>query len=604
MSGTEAGPGSRVVVVLVSYNRKELLTKAVAALRSAIQLPDALVVVDNASTDGAVEWLRELELPFDYELVELPSNTGGAGGFAVGMAHALANHRPDLVWIMDDDTEPHSDTLSEALTLWNRYPLDAKPAMIASRVLWSDGRDHPMNTPRTKPGARSAELAQAARWGARPVRSASFVSLFIDAVAIRENGLPIIDYFLWNDDFEFSTRLIRDRFALASQKSAVSHHTKVFDSNTVDVGERFYFEVRNKLWLFGRSRALRGGEKLLYGVSAARRWALMILRSPAKSVVLRAGLRGLRDGLVSAPRENAAALAGIHRLPQWKLAGLLDPAAVTAVPQEFSVLLPVYAGDNPELFRRALASVTDQQTRKPAEVLVVRDGEVPAEIEASLLAAEARADGLVRVLRLPRSVGLAGALDAGLHECRYEIVARMDADDISLPQRFKVQIPYLEAGYDIVGSAIEEIGNDDALPLAYRPVVTDQAALAANSGFRSPFHHPSVVYRKRAVLAVGGYGDLLKIEDFWLWLRMLRNGAKAANVAEPLVRYRVSEGAYRRRGGLGLLAAEFRLQARLLKSGYISPMQWLRNVLVRCGYRLIPTGIRRTGYRAAFTDKR
>lgn len=604
LTEAEVGRAGRTVAVLVSYNRKELLIRAVAALLSADRLPDALVVVDNASTDGAVDWLRALELPFEYELVELTSNTGGAGGFAVGMAYALANHDPDLVWIMDDDTEPHADTLGEALKLWAHYPAGKKPAIIASRVLWTDGRDHPMNTPRTKPGAQAAELALAAEAGARPVRSASFVSLFIDAEAIRENGLPIIDYFLWNDDFEFSTRLIRDRFGLASRKSAVSHHTKVFDSNTVDVGERFYFEVRNKLWLFSRSRALRGSEKLLYGASTIRRWALMVARSSQKSVVIRAGLRGLRDGFGSAPRDNETALAGIHRLPEWKLARPRPAGALAPEHEEFSVLLPVYAGDDPELFRRALASVTDQQTRKPAEVLVVRDGEVPADIEASLLAAEARADGLVRVLRLPRSVGLAGALDAGLHECRYEIVARMDADDISLPQRFKVQIPYLEAGYDIVGSAIEEIGNDDALPLAYRPVVTDQAALAANSGFRSPFHHPSVVYRKRAVLAVGGYGDLLKIEDFWLWLRMLRNGAKAANVAEPLVRYRVSEGAYRRRGGLGLLAAEFRLQARLLKSGYISPMQWLRNVLVRCGYRLIPTGIRRTGYRAAFTDKR
>ncbi|MBQ1444057.1 MAG: glycosyltransferase [Renibacterium sp.] len=601
---TGAGPVCRTVAVLVSYNRKELLTKAVAGLLSADRLPDALVVVDNASTDGAVEWLRALQLPFDYELVELSSNTGGAGGFAVGMAHALANHDPDLVWIMDDDTEPHADTLSEALRLWAQYPSGAKPALIASRVLWTDGRDHPMNTPRTKPGATASELAAAAKSAARPVRSASFVSLFIDAEAIRENGLPIVDYFLWNDDFEFSTRLVRDSFGLASQKSAVSHHTKVFDSNTVDVGERFYFEVRNKLWLFSRSRALRGGEKLLYGASTIRRWALMVSRSSRKRVVLRAGLRGLRDGLRTAPRDNDTALAGIHRLPEWKLGRQLPASAAVAEAQDFSVLLPVYAGDDPELFRRALASVSDQQTRKPAEIVIVQDGAVPPGIEKILLAAEQQAAGKVRVLRLPRALGLAGALDAGLLECRYDIVARMDADDVSLPRRFEVQVPYLEAGYDIVGSAIEEIGDDDSQPLAYRPVVTDQAALAANSGFRSPFHHPSVVYRKSRVLAVGGYGDLLKIEDFWLWLRMLRSGAKAANVPEALVRYRVSEGAYRRRGGLGLLAAEFRLQGRLRRAGYISSAQWLRNVAVRCGYRLVPTGIRRSGYRAAFTSKR
>lgn len=601
MSGQAAGSAIRVVAVLVSYNRRELLRRAVAALISADRVPDALVVVDNGSTDGAVDYLRTLQLPCDYELVELSSNTGGAGGFAVGMAHALANHRPDLVWIMDDDTEPHADTLSEALELWCRYPFAGKPALIASRVLWTDGRDHPMNTPRTKPGATAAELASAAEFGARPIRSASFVSLFIDAEAIRRNGLPIIDYFLWNDDFEFSTRLARNGFAVASGRSAVSHHTKVFDSNTVDVGERFFFEVRNKLWMFGRSRALGGGEKLLYGASALRRWALMIARSSQRSVVLRAGFRGLREGLGRSPRNNESVLEGIHRLPEWKLGGAVIGDQNVPEPEAFSVLLPVYAGDDPELFRRALRSVADQQSRTPDEVLIVRDGGVRAEIEEVLAAAESRPDGLVKVLRLPSSLGLAGALDAGLLECRNDIVARMDADDISLPERFEVQVPYLEAGYDIVGSAIEEIGEDDAEPLAFRPIVTDQGEISANSGFRSPFHHPSVVYRKSSVLAVGGYGDLLRVEDYWLWMRMLRNGAKAANVPEALVRYRVSAGAYQRRGGLKLLAAEFRLQHRMLKAGYISPLQWLRNVLIRCGYRLIPTGLRRCGYRAAFT---
>lgn len=588
---------ARVVAVLVSYNRRELLGKAIEALCAGERTPDALVVVDNGSTDGAADDLRALKLPFDYELVALESNTGGAGGFAVGMAHALANHNPELVWIMDDDTEPHQDTLSEAGKLWSAYPRNAKPALIASRVLWTDGRDHPMNTPRTKVGARPAEMARARRNFARPVRSASFVSLFIDAQAIRDNGLPIIDYFLWNDDFEFSTRLARRRFALASDTSAVSHHTKVFDSNTVDVGERFFFEVRNKIWLFTRSPALSGREKLLYGASALRRWTLMIGRSSSRSVVLKAGLRGLREGLSKAPRSNEQALQGIHQLPDWKLGGQTQSTSN----EDFSVLLPVYAGDDAELFRRALESVSSAQTRPPQEVVIVRDGPVSAAIESFLLECEQKPKSLVRVVRLPQSVGLAGALDAGLLECHNDIVARMDADDISLPQRFERQVPYLEAGYDIVGSAIEEIGDDDSQPLAFRPVVTDQAALSANSGFRSPFHHPSVVYRKSAVLAVGGYGDMHLIEDFWLWMRLLHSGSKAVNLPEALVRYRVSAGAYQRRGGVKLLKAEFELQGRMICSGYISPLQWLRNVLIRCGYRLIPTGIRRTGYRAAFT---
>lgn len=601
--------------MLVSYNRCELLTGAITALLAGDRLPDALVVVDNGSDDGSVDYLRRLRTRIDprvgYELIELAANTGGAGGFTIGMAQAIAGHRPDLLWLMDDDTEPHRDTLSEALLLWQSYPAGQRPALIASRVLWHDGRDHPMNTPRTRPWARPSELQDARSRGARPVRSASFVSLFVQVEAVRREGLPVADYFLWNDDFEFSSRLARNRLALASDRSAVTHRTKVFDANTVDVGDRFYYEVRNKLWMFTRSRALCGVEKLLYGAATLRRWLLMIARSRSKAVVLRAGLRGLRDGVFRGPRNNDQALAGVHTLPQWKLMPGPGPCGrrsddvptIESTPP-FMVLLPVYGGDDLAMFRRALASVGVEQRLAPAEILVVRDGPVPEPLEAELRRLEEESQPVsVRVLRLAEARGLAAALDAGLAACRHDIVARMDADDVSCPERFARQLPYVAAGYDIVGSAIEEIGVDESLPLAYRPVPMDEAQIAANTGFRCPFHHPSVVYRRSAVQAVGGYGDLLRMEDFWLWLRLIRAGYRGVNLPEALLRYRINTGAYHRRGGLTLLAAEFRLQWRLLRAGYISPFHWLRNVLVRCLYRLVPTAARKVGYRAAFSRR-
>lgn len=585
----------RVVAVLVSFNREELLRKAVVAISQAARTPDALVIVDNASTDGSVDYLRSLQLPFDFELVELKKNTGGAGGFTVGMAHALANHQPDLLWIMDDDTEPHRETLSEALELWQSYPVAEAPALIASRVLWTDGRDHPMNSPRTRVGSSAAQKSRAAKFFARPIRSASFVSLFVSAEAIRGDGLPIVDYFLWNDDFEFTARLARHRIALASEKSTVSHHTKVFDSNTVDIGERFYFEVRNKLWMFTRSSALSTGERLLYGGSSLRRWFAMVQRSSSRKVVLRAGWKGLREGLFSQPRSNEQALAGIHELPAWKIQALAEK------PADFSVLIPVYAGDEANRFRRALDSVTVEQNRPPAEVVIVQDGPVSAQIEEQIAEAEARLAN-VKVVRLTQAAGLARALDAGLAACSFDFVARMDADDVSLPERFELQLPYLESGYDIIGSALEEIAEDEAVGLVYRPVPLDQQRIFAASSFRSPFHHPAVVYRKSAVLEAGGYGEMAGVEDYWLWLRLLHRGAKAANLSQPLLKYRVSAGAYHRRGGQKMLSAELKLQGKMLKAGYIGPLRWFGNVLVRGGYRLVPTSLRKVGYRGVFTQ--
>jgi hypothetical protein len=103
-----------------------------------------------------------------------------------------------------------------------------------------------------------------------------------------------------------------------------------------------------------------------------------------------------------------------------------------------------------------------------------------------------------------------------------------------------------------------------------------------------PFNHPTVVYRRDAVLAAGGYGDLPLMEDYALFARMLQGGARAVNVAEPLVYYRVGAKAFKRRGGTGLLRSELRLQRDFLRRGFITPAEYLRNVAVRGGYRADP----------------
>ncbi|WP_415854432.1 glycosyltransferase [Sinomonas sp. G460-2] len=603
----------RVVAVVVSYNRRELLERSLAALAAGDRLPDALVVVDNASTDGSGDYLESLELPFEYELVRLAQNTGGAGGFAVGMAAALARHSPDLVWIMDDDTVPLAGTLSEAVQLWDSCPETDRPAFIASRVVWSDGRDHPMNTMRDRWDASAEDRTFAAVRRARVVRSASFVSLFVDAEAIRALGLPVADFFLWNDDFEFTARLARRRLALASLDSVVEHHTKAYDSHTVDVGERFRFEVRNKVWTFFRSPALAPVEKALYGAATLRRWGVMVRNSSRRGVVLKAGLEGLREGLSGPPRPNEEVLAPVGGLPE----GLLDvapscplgsdPADVTAQQEvralpEFAVLLPVYAGDTAARVRRAIDSVTVDQTVPPAQLVIVRDGPVGEEIERVLEEAERSERLPADVVRLAEGVGLAEALDAGLERCRYDVVARMDADDVALPERFERQLALLDEGYDIVGSAIAEIGDDEAHHLASRPVPVTHREIMAQVDFRTPFNHPSVMYRASAVRAAGGYQGVPDMEDYWLWARMLHRGSLGANVPDVLVLYRVSDGAYARRGGSRMLTAELRLQRRMLGAGYIGPVGFARNVLVRGAYRLVPTQVRRRGYRTAFTE--
>jgi rhamnopyranosyl-N-acetylglucosaminyl-diphospho-decaprenol beta-1,3/1,4-galactofuranosyltransferase len=294
-----------VHAVVVAYNRVALLNETLTALLAQTRPVDEVHVVDNASTDGTAAMVRST-FP-SVTLHELPANTGGAGGFATGLALAL-DGGADLVWLMDDDTVPRPGALQALLDARERCPGET-PAALASRVVWTDGRDHPMNTPRARPGASAQERAAAAAVGCLPVRSASFVSLLVDADAVREVGLPEADYFLWNDDFEFSTRLLREHRGLYCPASVVEHRTARFGSTDADPGDRFYFEVRNKVWTFARSQGLRPSEKLLYGGSTARRWGRTVIGSSDRRRLLRAGGRGLLDGVRRGPRPTDEVLS-------------------------------------------------------------------------------------------------------------------------------------------------------------------------------------------------------------------------------------------------------------------------------------------------------
>jgi rhamnopyranosyl-N-acetylglucosaminyl-diphospho-decaprenol beta-1,3/1,4-galactofuranosyltransferase len=307
-------PGPRVFAVVVTYNRRELLLESLAAAAAQSRLPDAVIVVDNASTDGSAAAVRE-QFP-SAALAELPENTGGAGGFACGVALALAG-AADLIWLMDDDTVPEPTALAEMLAARTGYPGRA-PTLVASRVVWTDGRAHPMNTPRAKPFASGAERRAAAAAGCVPIRTASFVSVLVDAGVCRRRGLPKADYFLWNDDFEFTARLLRGNVGLLCPASVVVHKTRVFGATDADPGPRFFYEVRNKIWTLTTRRSLAPLERVLYGGSTLRRWARTFAKSQHRGALAASFLRGLAAGLRSRPRRTEELLArvGLARLAE------------------------------------------------------------------------------------------------------------------------------------------------------------------------------------------------------------------------------------------------------------------------------------------------
>jgi GT2 family glycosyltransferase len=312
----------RAVAVIVTWNRRDLLLESLAAVSAQSRPPDAVIVIDNASTDGTSAAVRT-GFP-DVRLATLDVNYGGAGGFAYGMALALSDDA-DVIWLMDDDTVPAPDALQALLAARDRHP-GGPPALIASRVLWTDGREHPMNTPRMKPFATATErgAAEAAGVGCIPIRSASFVSILVEAADCRRRGLPRADFFLWNDDFEFTTRLLRDRRGLLCPASVVTHKTATFGGTEADPGDRFFYEVRNKIWTL-RSSSLALPERVLYGGSTLRRWIRTYARSPQRRKLRSALGRGLAAGIRTAPRRNDQVLPAADPEVSALLAGKSPP---------------------------------------------------------------------------------------------------------------------------------------------------------------------------------------------------------------------------------------------------------------------------------------
>jgi glycosyltransferase involved in cell wall biosynthesis len=268
--------------------------------------------------------------------------------------------------------------------------------------------------------------------------------------------------------------------------------------------------------------------------------------------------------------------------------------------EPFALLMPVYDGDRPDYLRRAFASAVDDQTVRPDQVIIVRDGPVRGELATCLDDLQANSPVPVTFVPLERNGGLGPALDRGLKASSHDVIARMDADDVAMPNRFEVQLPLIENA-DIVGSGLLEFVDDTSNIVGQRVPPLGSDHINRYARIHDPFNHPTVVYRRGAVLAAGGYGDIPLMEDYSLFARMLANGARPVNVPEPLVFYRVGAQAFKRRGGMQLLRSELRLQREFRQRGFTSPAQFVRNVLIRGGYRLVPWWARRAVYRPIVT---
>lgn len=302
-----------VVAVVVAYNRADLLSDCLDGLAAQERPLDAVVVIDNASTDDS--GARARSHPIGADVHTLSRNTGGAGGFAAGLAVALQRHDADWVWLMDDDTVPTAGALRGLEDAAARYPGDSLVVM-SSTAVWTDGRIHPMNTPRERLGASRQERADARAVGATAIRTASFVAFLAQGQACRAAGLPWADYFIWGDDTEYSARLLRHARGVQVRGSVVEHRTKQYGSWQAEPGPRFFNDVRNKIWGLWRTSSFHPVERVLYGIAVLKGWVGTVLRSAHRRELLGLARKGLIEGLGRRPRPTPEVLGGLGTISE------------------------------------------------------------------------------------------------------------------------------------------------------------------------------------------------------------------------------------------------------------------------------------------------
>lgn len=304
-----------VTAIVVSYNREDLLRECLYAIQSQTRAPDRLIIVDNASTDNALQvaqtFAEQSTIPTSIQ--ELSSNTGGAGGFSAGIAlaaarvHAAQGALPYL-WIMDDDTIPQNTALEELLAAADSCIEEnhCAPTALGSKAIWVDGREHLMNKPRPRRCPVKGSEHLRAFPDAYQVRSLSFVSCLLNLDAIRTmKRFPRAAYFLWNDDFEYTTALLKTHIGYYVPASVVVHKTRVFGSSDADPGARFYNEVRNKIWMLRFSRdTFTALELPIFILKLVRRWTLAWLRAGDRELIHDCFVRGWYDGWHTDPQSN------------------------------------------------------------------------------------------------------------------------------------------------------------------------------------------------------------------------------------------------------------------------------------------------------------
>lgn len=265
---------------------------------------------------------------------------------------------------------------------------------------------------------------------------------------------------------------------------------------------------------------------------------------------------------------------------------------------KYSVLMSVYYKENPEWFENSIQSIL-KQTVKPSEFILVEDGPLGKGLDAVVNKYAGMYSELFKIIKIEKNGGLGPALKLGVENCSYEYIARMDSDDDCAPDRIKKELDIFMNNPEIemVGTnVIEFIGtHDNCVSKVVLPETQEQ--IVAFSKKRNPFRHPSIMYKKSAVLRAGNYRDYYLFEDYDMWVRMLRFNCKCYNIQELLTYMRISEDFYKRRGGTKYLKSIYKFKHEQYMIGYMSYSEFLKSFIPHAVVCLMPNSMRDVFYR-------
>lgn len=262
-------------------------------------------------------------------------------------------------------------------------------------------------------------------------------------------------------------------------------------------------------------------------------------------------------------------------------------------------MMSVYKSEKAEYLRLAMNSMWDQ-TVPTNDFVLMCDGPLTPELDAVIEEMETAHPGTLHVVRFEQNGGLGHALQVGVKECKNDIIARMDSDDISRPYRCEKELSVLSEHpeYAIVGSVIEEFteiepGSSVPATVNSRRVVPEMPEdIISFAKKRNPFNHPSVMYRKEAVLKSGNYQNSRYMQDYYLWIHMFLAGFTGYNIQEPLVWMRADSNLFKRRSGKLYRDIQLNLFKYMKEQGFITNSQYIKSCALRSFASMSPNWLR------------